>query len=586
VRGSPSLGDVGPLAVSARALSFGGIMYSRQILMAGSVLVGVSCLFPHAAHAQPMSDSEKIQLLERQTELLQKQLKELKEEVSRAKTTKKKTEEMDTVSAEVPVAPARSVVKAMPPLLPQGVKVTLGGFLAAETVTRQRNEVADMGSPFQAIPYPFSPQYNENEFRASARQSRISLLIEGKLDPIQKLSGYYEMDFLGVGQTSNYNQSNSWAPRLRQAYLDYDNTGYGFHLLAGQAWSLLTQNQVGITPRKENIPLTIDANYVVGFNYTRNWQIRMVEEFGPAFSAGVSVEAPAAIVSASTATTPLGLGGAFASGSLVNGVIVNFNNVGPGSGFLTGTSFTNDVAPDVIAKLAWDPGWGHYEVFGVQRFFSDNVLSCFPVSCVTGSITVTGAASQKITYGQGVGGSVLLPVISKYLDFTGNVMYGRGVGRYGAGQLPDVTIASDGSLSPLTELTAMVGLIAHPYEGLDVYGYAGIEQVNANSFDLPAGTAGGNLFGFGNAGFNNAGCTTTTSSSFGTGAAPVNCIANNRRLSDVTAGFWQNLYKGQYGRLAVGAQWEIIRRDSFTGIGGAPSTNENIVLTSLRWYPF
>jgi hypothetical protein len=237
-----------------------------------------------------------------------------------------------------------------------------------------------------------------------------------------------------------------------------------------------------------------------------SWQIRIVEEFSPAFSAGISIEAPAAIISASTATLPLGLRGAFASGSLVNGVIVNFNNVGPGSGFLTGTSFTNDVAPDVIGKLAWDPGWGHYEVFGVQRFFSDNVLSCFPISCVTGSITVTGAASQKITYGEGVGGSVLLPVISKYLDFTGNVMYGRGIGRYGAGQLPDATIASDGSLSPLTELTAMVGLVAHPWEGL--------------------------------------------------------------------------------GRLAVGAQWEIIRRDSFAGIGGAPSTNENIVLTSLRYYPF
>jgi hypothetical protein len=567
-------------------------MYSRQALMACGALVGVSLVLPHTAQAESMSDSEKIQLLERQTELLQKQLKEIKDEIARSRKkteqveAQRKREEVDTVSAEVPMAPARTVVKAKPPLVPEGVKVTLGGFLAAETVWRQRNEVADVGSPFQAIPYPFSPLYNENEFRASARQSRISLLVEGKLDPLQKLSGYYEMDFLGVGQTSNYNQSNSWAPRLRHAYIDYDNSGYGFHLLAGQSWSLLTQNQVGIIPRKENIPLTIDANYVVGFNYTRNWQIRMVEEFSPAFSAGISVEAPAAIVSASTATAPLGLGGAFASGSLVNGVIVNFNNVGPGSGFLTGTSFTNDVAPDVIAKLAFDPGWGHYEVFGIQRFFSDNVLSCFPVSCVTGSITVTGAASQKITYGQGVGGSVLLPVISKYLDFTGNVMYGRGVGRYGAGQLPDVTIASDGSLSPLTELTAMVGLIAHPWEGLDVYGYAGIEQVNANSFNLPAGTPGGALFGFGNPGFSNAGCTTTTSSSFGTGAAPVNCIANNRRLSDVTAGFWQNLYKGQYGRLAVGAQWEYIKRDSFTGIGGAPSTAENIVLTSLRWYPF
>jgi hypothetical protein len=44
-----------------------------------------------------------------------------------------------------------------------------------------------------------------------------------------------------------------------------------------------------------------------------------------------------------------------------------------------------------------------------------------------------------------------------------------------------VTIASDGSLTPLTELAAMVGLIAHLWEGLDVLGYAGIEQVNATS---------------------------------------------------------------------------------------------------------
>src|SRR5262249_16529977 len=92
----------------------------------------------------------------------------------------------------------------------------------------------------------------------------------------QKLTGYYESHFLGVGNTSNFNQSNSWAPRLRHAYFTYDNTGWGFHILAGQSWSLLTQNQVGITPRKENIPLTIDPNYVVGFNYVRQWQIRAV----------------------------------------------------------------------------------------------------------------------------------------------------------------------------------------------------------------------------------------------------------------------------------------------------------------------
>ena len=55
---------------------------------------------------------------------------------------------------------------------------------------------------------------------------------------------------------------------------------------------------------------------------------------------------------------------------------------------------------------------------------------------------------------------------------------------------------------------------------------------------------------------------------------------------DLTVGFWQNVYKGDYGRVAVGAQYEYIKREVFEGVGGAPSTDNNIVLTSLRYYPF
>src|SRR5262249_10213291 len=282
---------------------------------------------------------------------------------------KNEQQQWESLSAEVPVAPR--AVKAPPPPPHEKVKGTLGGFLAAETVWRQRNEVADIGSNFGAIPYPFSPLFNENEFHGTARQSRISLLIEGNVDPFQKLTGYYEMDFLGVGTTSNYNQSNSWAPRARQLYFTYDNKsgwfGGGWYVLAGQAWSLLTPNQVGITARKENIPLTIDASYVDGFNYTRNWQIRFVQQFSPVVKAGVSIETPATIFGGSTATAPLGLGGAFTSGgTVVNGQLVNFNN--PGGSFLTGVTVATDTAPDVIEKLAFDPGWGHYEVFGLQRW--------------------------------------------------------------------------------------------------------------------------------------------------------------------------------------------------------------------------
>ena len=68
------------------------------------------------------------------------------------------------------------------------------------------------------------------------------------------------------------------------------------------------------------------------------------------------------------------------------------------------------------------------------------------------------------------------------------------------------------------------------------------------------------------------------------GATPANCIANNRRVTELAVGFWQNVYKGNLGRVAVGAQYEYIKREVFAGIGGAPSTDNNIILTSIRYY--
>jgi hypothetical protein len=57
-----------------------------------------------------------------------------------------------------------------------------------------------------------------------------------------------------------------------------------------------------------------------------------------------------------------------------------------------------------------------------------------------------------------------------------------------------------------------------------------------------------------------------------------------RRLH--TIGVWQKVYKGDYGRVTFGAQYEYIKRKAFNGIGGAPSTDDNVVMTSVRYYPF
>src|SRR5262245_46836193 len=61
-------------------------MSFKQTLMACSALVGAWLLMPTSASAQSASEAEKIRNLERQTELLQQQLKELKGEIARMRS--------------------------------------------------------------------------------------------------------------------------------------------------------------------------------------------------------------------------------------------------------------------------------------------------------------------------------------------------------------------------------------------------------------------------------------------------------------------------------------------------------------------
>ncbi len=552
-------------------------------------LLATAAIFAAGSANAQSPDLDKVDRMQRQMEQLQEQMKQVKTELVEAKKkaaeAKAATSAFDGAYAADVGRPAAYPTKA--PSILEKVKLTWGGFLAAETVYRQHNTVSDMGTPFNAIPYPFSPLYGEGEFHGSARASRISLLAEGALSPVQKLTGYYEMDFLGVGVTSNYNQSNSWAPRLRQGFFSYDNTEWGFHFLGGQAWSLLTQNTVGIQARKENVPMTIEANYVAGFNYTRNWQLRLVQDFGTWASFGVSVENPAELVYAST--------GAVANGGNVDGWIVNFANAGSsflGSGGYA-NNFNTDIAPDIIAKAAFDPGWGHYEAFGLQRFFNDNTFHCVLsktgataglCSTVVANTLIPGTQSEKTKSGEGVGGSVLLPIIPKFVDIQASTLYGRGIGRYGASQLSDVVVGPDGSLSPIKALHALGGIVVHPWAGLDVYGYAGMEKAEGNYYNAVSTGSIKGLTGFGVPTAVNTGCGLQTAASFTGGTS--NCAAINRTVSSATAGFWQDLYKGNFGRVAGGFEWETIRRQSFAGVGGSVSTTDNVFMTSLRYYPF
>ncbi len=92
--------------------------------------------------------------------------------------------------------------------------------------------------------------------------------------------------------TANSRESNSYNLRIRQAYFGYTNDNWGTHFSAGQMWSLATQNRVGILNGTENTPLTIDAQYVAGFNWARQPAIRWVQDWNKVAWFAVSVKSP------------------------------------------------------------------------------------------------------------------------------------------------------------------------------------------------------------------------------------------------------------------------------------------------------
>jgi hypothetical protein len=44
--------------------------------------------------------------------------------------------------------------------------------------------------------------------------------------------------------------------------------------------------------------------------------------------------------------------------------------------------------------------------------------------------------------------------------------------------------------------------------------------------------------------------------------------------------------QGGLVRLTFGAKYAYIKREAFPGIGGSPTTDDSVVMTSIRYYPF
>ena len=435
-----------------------------------------------------------------------------------------------------------------------GLTIQLGGFTAAESAFRSRNETTSIGSNFNAIPLGQSQQYHENEFRFTAQQSRFSLLAHGDVDANQHVEAFAELDLLGAAGTANSNESNSYTPRLRQAYFAYDNDALDLHALAGQSWSLATMFKQGVTPHQEDVPLTIDAQYVPGFTWARQPQLRIAKGFdGGKFYLAASLESP-------QTTYSVGANGT----GVPTGETANYNNLGIAQLDPT-QAYSTDIAPDVILKGTADPGYGHYELYGLARFMQDRV-------------SAVGNGHNNTRLGGGVGGGFILPIIGNNLTFEGRGLAGYGIGRYGSGQLPDATISPSGAPSPLPEVQALIGIVGHPQPEIDLYSYVGTEQIGRKYFN-----SGGKAFGYGNPLNSNAGCDIELSTA--------TCTGNTSGLTQGTLGAWWRFLHGDYGTVEAGAQYSYTRRDidkgvAATGGSGNQSTDDNMVFFSLRYLPF
>ncbi len=455
----------------------------------------------------------------------------------------------------------------------KGVTITPGGFVAGETVYRTRALGGD-ATPFNSINLPGSGQNAISEFFGSGRQSQITMRADGKIANA-KLTGYYEADFLSGAVTSNNNQTNSYSLRQRQAWglISLDN---GWSFTGGQMWTLLTENRKGIDNLNTARPMTIDPNYNVGFSFARQYGVRAVKNFNNHFWLAASVENP------QTTFTVTNNANNFALGS-----------PGVGAGLYPSTAnYSFNATPDFILKAAFEPGFGHYELFAIGSRFRDRVYPCVEStnSSLCGGLGVLNSpigAYNASKNGGGLGANGRVSFANKHVDVALHALYGNGVGRYSASGLPDATVNPDGTLAPLRSYQGLATLEFH-YPKLDVYFNGGEDYVERRYSKDPVS---GKIVGYGAPTFNDSNCYTETApGSGGYAFGGLTCSGQTQSVIEGTFGFWIKSYNGPKGRMQFGPQYSYMVRNAWSGAASAtgpfvaPHGIDNMFMTSFRYY--
>ena len=432
--------------------------------------------------------------------------------------------------------------------------ITPVAFMDFTSVYRDHVTNGSIATNFGSIPYN-STAYPANlgEFRLSSENSRIGFRVDASVMGAHVI-GYMEADFHGNNATNVAETTDSNTLRERLYWVDV-NTGH-FELLGGQTWTLMTPGRSGISPLPADIFYSqdIDVNYQAGLVFGRIPELRFVYHPSKKAAFAIAIDNPDQYAGGNGGSGSIVLPTALATTSTYEGEL----DYGGGN-----TLSTPNIAPDIIAKLAFDPvKQFHFEIGGIER----NFKVYYPGAAAIAATKTTPAypALPATDYSaEGGGGFVNLNVeVFKGFRLLTNNYWSDGGGRYIYGEAPDLIAHANGSISLIHSGSTVTGFEFTAKKTM-LYGYYGGIYIDRNT----AVDTNGKLVGYGMGSTSNA------------------TNAQNRAIQEATFGFTQTIWKNpKYGTLSFMGQYSYLMRDPYyIPAGSFPDAADNMVFFNLRY---
>lgn len=393
----------------------------RAVLL-GSVALGLT-LPSLAMGADPAVDqTEKINRLEQQMQLLMQELQDLRAKQSEQENTiQSQQDRIEAQEQEPAPVPANVVTGGDQPgsfkLPGTDTSVKIGGYVKGDFIYDVNSDLGD-SFVFSSIPADGSTADDrEGHFRAHARQTRVNIQTWTPTN-FGEVHTYIEGDFFGTGGNEVFSNSTSF--RLRHAF------GEVGPVLAGQTWSNFMY--------LDSYPETVDFFGPVGIPFVRQGQLRYTHAASDNLSLSFSLE--------NSEFTGLGPDGE--------------TTIGSTRASAQDLQFGIDTLPDFTARATYDTDLFSLNLSGVARLLEVDD---------GGDLTDGPANDEEFGWGVLAAGVLKLGGVSPVFGqdtLVANFTYGDGVGRYIInGFSQDAQVQADGSLDTIESWGVAAGYTHH-----------------------------------------------------------------------------------------------------------------------------